>query len=114
MTELVVSEYHGHPIVPWAVEQVCYFCQYPASQKVTEDYVPPPPQGFSGHPYTAYVCCNHFFGSCKNGDAPRCRKCRHPWYEHEKEIKLTDRTLYECLVHIGMGNWCGCKERKPK
>lgn len=61
MTEYVDSPYHPHQIVPWAVEETCYFCAYPASHKVAEDGV----TGF--HPYTAYVCCNHFWAWCENG-----------------------------------------------
>lgn len=60
-TELVKSEWHNHDIVPWAVEEVCYFCKYPASHKVTEDYTGP------FHPHTAYVCCNHFWAGCRTG-----------------------------------------------
>lgn len=67
------SRFHGHQIVPWAVEEECYFCHYPASHKVTEEYVPPPPQGFNMHPYTAYVCCNHFWAGCRNSVPPEMR-----------------------------------------
>lgn len=112
MTNLVDSEYHGHPIVPWAVEEKCYFCFYPASHKVTEDFVSG--QLVQTHPYTAYVCCDHFWSTCSNKDAPACPKCKHPWFMHEREIKLSDiTTLHECDAYAGMGDWCGCREKKP-
>lgn len=57
----VDSEHHSHPIVPWAVEEKCVQCGYPASHKVTEDGGNP-----RLHPMTAYVCCNHFWSICKN------------------------------------------------
>ena len=63
-TDLVESEWHPHLIVAWAIEEKCYFCGFPASHKVTEDYVGP------YHPYTAYVCCNHFWAGCRNGAEP--------------------------------------------
>lgn len=58
--ELVDSKNHNHQIVPWAVEEKCYSCNFPASHKVVEDYF----NGF--HPLTAYVCCDHFWGGCSN------------------------------------------------
>lgn len=57
----VPSEHHSHDIVPWAVEERCYFCKYPASHKVAEDGANP-----NIHPLTAYVCCDHFWGYCNN------------------------------------------------
>lgn len=57
----VASEYHDHDIVPWAVEERCVQCGYPASHKVAEDGANP-----HIHPLTAYVCCNHFWSTCKN------------------------------------------------
>lgn len=57
----VDSEYHSHDIVPWAVEERCFFCKYPASHKVSEDGANP-----HIHPLTAYVCCDHFWGFCNN------------------------------------------------
>lgn len=65
----VPSENHSHDIVPWAVEERCYFCKYPASHKVEETNTNP-----AIHPLTAYVCCEHFWGFCHNTpDEPHTR-----------------------------------------
>ncbi len=56
----VSSDFHTHGIVPWAVEEVCYFCRYPASHKVGEEDI------YDFHNLTAYVCCNHFWSTCRN------------------------------------------------
>jgi len=61
LNSLVNSRYHAHKIVEWAVQESCYFCGYPASHKVEEETFEPV------HPLTAYVCCNHFWGGCRNG-----------------------------------------------
>jgi hypothetical protein len=108
----VDSEYHGHKIPAWAREEVCYFCRFPASHKVEEDHSY---QAFVTHPYTAYVCCDHFWGPCRLTDAPVCMKCGHYWYDHEQHVdKWFDGEPGEyCLVNMGMGDPCGCAERKP-
>lgn len=54
----ITVDYAKHRIRPWCVEEVCFFCHQRATHKVREDS-----SGF-GHPYTAYVCCGHFFGHC--------------------------------------------------
>jgi len=110
MRNYVKSEYHGHEIIVSAVEERCFFCRYPASHKVEEDT-----SNYETltHPPTAYVCCDHFWYSCRNDNAPKCSKCKHPWHTHEKEIKLADRTVIECDAYMGMGDWCGCEEKKP-
>jgi hypothetical protein len=59
------SDKHSHDIPVWAVEEVCYFCQYPASHKVEEDTGH---LAMITHPMTAYVCCEHFWGWCNNND----------------------------------------------
>lgn len=60
--DLMYSKWHTHAIVPWAVEEDCYFCKYPASHKVEEHTI-----NMYIHPLTAYVCCNHFWSHCRNG-----------------------------------------------
>lgn len=57
----VESDHHSHPIVPWAREEFCVFCRYPASHKVADADGNP-----QLHPLTAYVCCDHFWSSCNN------------------------------------------------
>lgn len=55
-TNWIKVDYANHFIRPWCREENCYFCHKSATHKVAEDY-----NGF-GHPYTAYVCCEHFWG----------------------------------------------------
>ncbi len=44
-----------------------------------------------------------------------CGKCRHAWKDHEHEIKWSEEvTLHECIVNMGMGDWCGCKQTIPE
>ena len=103
----VEVDYCAHPIRPWAIEERCWHCQDLATHKVEESDV------YNTHPYTAYTCCEHFWGGC--GPKPTCPKCRHPWPDHEKEIKIhPDKApLIECYAAMGMGDWCGCEEKRP-
>ena len=48
-----------HPIRPWCVGELCFYCSDDASHKIEETTGP-----IGVHPYTAYVCCEHFFGRC--------------------------------------------------
>ena len=103
---LTESDYHPHKIVLWAVDEACYFCGYPASHKVTEDYVP---SKFITHPMTAYVCCNHFWGGCRNGKGP-CPKCNHDKTDHRHIDNWFDgKPGTYCMFNEGMGNPCGCE-----
>lgn len=52
----ITVDYAKHRIRPWCREESCYFCHENATHKVGECDV------LFGHPYTAYVCCEHFFG----------------------------------------------------
>lgn len=48
----------SHPVRPWCLEELCR-CGNAAAHKIEET------TGASGvHPYTAYVCCDCFFGHC--------------------------------------------------
>lgn len=48
--------------------------------------------------------------SCRSARKP-CPKCGHMRHMHGKEFHLSDITVYECGVSMGMGDWCGCKEQ---
>lgn len=110
---MVNSEYHGHDIVPWAVEEKCCFCDYPASHKVEESII-----DLNTHPLTAYVCCDHFWGNCSNRQAPSCPTCHHIWPDHNHpdpyyaQKGVADEYPYVCVAYAGMGDWCGCEKKK--
>lgn len=102
----VEVDYCAHPIRPWAVEERCWYCQDLATHKAEESDV------YNTHPLTTYLCCVHFWGHC--ADAPKCARCGHRWPQHEQEIKWRDgEVLIECTAAMGMGDWCGCKEKRP-
>jgi hypothetical protein len=44
-------------------------------------------------------------------DVDRCPKCGHGWTRHEQPIRGMD--LVECDAYVGMGDWCGCEEKRP-
>ena len=68
----------GHHIVPeYTAGQKCW-CGYSASHKVEEVI-----EDDTVHPYTAYLCCNHFCGvmgkvalaACRRAEDSRCHFC---------------------------------------
>lgn len=49
--------------------------------------------------------------SCK-GARKKCKACGHEKWKHGAKFELSNQTVYECSHHVGMGDWCGCKEFK--
>ena len=45
-----------------------------------------------------------------------CPKCGHAWRSHERTGWPTEENPHprdECSSYMGMGDWCGCKEKRP-
>lgn len=57
--EWAVNPSGTHDIRPWCVDEYCVYCNASATHKIEETTGP-----IGIHPYTAYVCCKHFFGHC--------------------------------------------------